>query len=147
MLNFENRGVEFRGHCRATNVGEELSCALGAPDVDATLQVDIFLTLDRYYSRAAPLSISFTDIRVEAHPNAQARGFCEAIDVCNLFTNYKQRIKEAVETSLLAALNTRSVRDNVANALRPTLRGFNIGRVNSARVEGSQFVIMYLPVE
>lgn len=146
-LGFENAGVEFKGHCRPGNPGERINCALGAPDVDATLSVDIFLTLDRYYSRSAPLSISFTDIRVEAHPNARARGFCGAIDICNLFTNYKQRIREAVEVNLQAALDTGAVRDNVANALRPTLRGFNIGRVNSARVEGSQFVIMYLPAE
>ena len=144
-LDFENNGVEFRGFCRPSSPGERINCALGAPDVQASLSVDIYLRLARYYSRGAPLSVSFSNVRVEAHPNAQASGFCEAIDICNAFTDYKRLIRESVERSLLAALDTRRVRDDVANALRPSLTGFGIGAINAVRVEGNYLVIEYLP--
>lgn len=146
-LSFENAGTEFLGFCRPSNAGEEINCALGAPDVQANLSVDIFLTLERYYSRGAPVSISFGDVRVVANPNAQAGGVCGAIDVCDLFTDYKRQIKRAIEANLRAALDTTAVRDQVANALLSTLRGLSIGRVNSAGVEGRNFVIRYIPAE
>jgi hypothetical protein len=144
---FETAGTEFIGFCRPSNAGEELSCLVGAPDVQARLSVDVFLELERYYSHGAPVSISFGSVRVVANLNAQAGGICKAIDVCNLFSNYKRQIKRAIEVNLMSSLDTTAVRDQVANALLPSLRGFRIGRVNSARVEGGNFVIRYIPAE
>jgi len=142
-LNFETRGTEFIGTCF-----NDLGCIAGAPDVQANVSVDVFLTLERYYSRGAPLSISYGRVRVVANPSAQADGVCLAIDaLCEAFTHYKQQIKQAIEVNLYNQLNTANVRDQVANALRSTLGALHIGRVNSAGVEGSSFIIRYLPTE
>jgi len=140
---FEDAGMEFIGTC-----SDDAGCIIGAPDVQATVSVDVFLTLERYLSHGVPPSISLGTVRVVAHPHAQADGVCLAIDfMCEAFTSYQQRLKNAIESALTRELDNTRVRDLVANALRPTLAGLHIGRVNSAGVEGSDFVIRYLPAE
>ncbi|HEC20718.1 MAG TPA: hypothetical protein ENI97_15500 [Gammaproteobacteria bacterium] len=142
-MGFEGAGTEFIGEC-----WNDLGCLAGAPDVQATISVDVFLTLGRYLSHGAPVSISFDDVRVVADPHAQADGVCLAIDfMCEAITNYQQRLKISIENALTAELDNTRVRDQVANALRPMLEDLNISRVNSAGVEGSDFVIRYIPVE
>ena len=142
-LSFEGDGMEFIGQCK-----DDAGCIAGAPDVEARFVIDVYVALERYVRPGDSPSISYGPVRVVATPNVQADGFCLAIDgLCNLFTKYKQRIKKTIEKSLYDELNTARVRDQVANALSSTLSGLPIARINSAGVEGGNFVIRYIPVE
>jgi hypothetical protein len=140
---FESDGMELIGTCGQD--GFDAGCVAGAPDVQATIAVDIYFTLDRYYSRAAPVSLSFSRVRVVPNVNAQADGLCLALDfLCSAINDYRTLIRTVVQQSFTTVLDTPGVRDQIARALLPTLRGLRIGTLNSVRVEGSDLVLSYL---
>lgn len=142
-MTFEDAGTEFIGTCGQD--GFDAGCIAGAPDVQASIVVDIFSTLERYYSRSAPVSLGFGGVRVVATPNAQADGLCLAFDFpCTLVNDYHALIKDIIEVNFTAALDTTRVRDDVANALLPALRDLRIGTVQSVRIEGTNLVLTYL---
>jgi hypothetical protein len=135
--------MELIGTCGQD--GFDAGCVAGAPDVQATIAVDIYFTLDRYYSRAAPVSLSFSRVRVVPNVNAQADGLCLALDfLCSAINDYRTLIRTVVQQSFTTVLDTPGVRDQIARALLPTLRGLRIGTLNSVRVEGSDLVLSYL---
>lgn len=140
---FESNGMELIGTCGQD--GFDAGCIAGAPDVQASIAVDIFFTLDRYYSRAAPISLSFSRVRVVPDVNAQADGLCLALDfLCSAINDYRGLIRTIVESSFVNVLDTPAVRDQVAVALLPSLRGLRIGTLNSVRIDGNDLVLAYL---
>lgn len=142
-FSFEDAGMEFIGQCKGSD-----ECIAEAPDVQANIQIDVYIALKHYMRRDAPRSISYGSVRVVATLNAQTDGICQAFDgLCRLFSDYKSIIKRSIENGLYDELNTTRVRDQVANALSSTLSGLRISRVNSAEVEGKNFVIRYILAE
>ncbi|QKK11645.1 MAG: hypothetical protein HND59_08650 [Pseudomonadota bacterium] len=140
---FESNGTELIGTCGQD--GWDLFCGAGAPDVQASIAVDIFFTLDRYYSRTAPISLSFSRVRVVPNVDAQADGLCRVVDLlCSAISDYRGLIRTIVESSFMNVLDTPAVRDQVAIALLPSLRGLRIGTLNSVRIEGNDLVLAYL---
>jgi hypothetical protein len=140
---FESNGMELIGSCGQD--GFDAGCVAGAPDVQARIAVDIFFTLDRYYSRAAPISLSFSRVRVVPNVNAQADGLCLAVDfLCSAINDYRTLIRNIVESNFVNVLDTPAMRDQVAVALLPTLSDLNIGTLNSVRIEGNNLVLAYL---
>lgn len=142
-LAFETNGMELIGTCGQD--GFDAGCIAGAPDVQANIAVDIYFTLDRYYSRAAPVSLSFSRVRVAPNVQAQADGLCLALDfLCTMITDYRATISSIIESSFLAVLDTTAVRDEIAIALLPALADLRIGTLNSVRVDGGNLVLTYL---
>ncbi len=140
---FESNGTELIGTCGQD--GFDAGCVAGAPDVEARIAVDIYFTLDRYYSHAAPISLSFSRVRVVPNVDAQADGLCLALDfLCSAINDYRGLIRTVVQQSFMNVLDTTAVRDEIARALLPSLRGLRIGTLNSVRIEGGDLVLAYL---
>lgn len=144
-IEFEDNGTEFIGTCGED--GFDAGCIAGAPDVDAKLTVDIYFTLDRYSSDTVPNSISFSRIRVIGRDNAQADGFCKAIDfLCSAFNDYHVLIRRSLQSAVYSALDNKDTRDDFGQAMIPVLNGHSIdGPVQSISIGASDIIVKYLP--
>jgi hypothetical protein len=140
-LTFETNGMEFIGQC-----SDDFGCIAGAPDVQAELEVDIFLTPDRFSSAEIPVGLSYGNLRVVARPNAHADGLCLVVDgICNAFTDYRDRIRRGLEANIQSALDNNQRRRDVARALQAIVDALDAREIVSVEVVGVNLVMRYLP--
>jgi hypothetical protein len=143
-LQFETNGKELIKECH-----NDALCELGG-DIEMALSIQVFFTLERYVPAAPGVpGISIGNIRVVATPNAQMLGVCNVsfLDpVCQALVGYKRQIKAAIEENVTNVLNDRRVKDSIYSAMRPTLDGLGIGRVESVSISGGRnYVIRHTP--
>jgi len=144
IIKLENNGTEFIGTCGED--GFDAGCAIGAPDVEANLEIYAYFSLDKFQSRDVPSGISYNGLRVIARDNAQADGVCHVLDfMCSAFNNYRVQIRRGLQTAVYSVLNNDVARNEFAKGMQEQLDAEHVGVVKSVRIDGRDLVITYLP--
>ena len=93
-------------------------------------------------------SLSLEGVAVAFEGTVQAGGVCTidlGVDVCDVLTNYKDTIRETVETLVFDELQQEAVQAFLAAEVQSFLAALGIGEVLALRVEGEQLVVVHSP--
>ena len=139
-LDFESRGTELKGRC----VGGVLRCPVGSDDTAPDIQINGgSVTLDLFPAEHNN-SVAFSRVDAVFNGRIQAGGVCRSFgDLCDRFTHYKTRIRDAVQGAARTTLAGSAVKDALAAGLRPALDRAGVGNVVAAFLEGDSLVVIH----
>ncbi len=140
-FNFESNGKEIKGRC-----SNSIKCILGsdlsAPDVQMNnTKASVYLT-----PSARNGSISFSQVESDFTADIQAQGACDVIGisyVCNALTGYKSEIKNASKQAIQNAVDSDSIRNEIAEKMRLKLVSYGVKDVVSVEVLSNILVIKH----
>jgi len=138
-FNFESSGKEIKGRCAPY-------CPLGsdssAPDIQMNnAKASVFLT-----PSVRNDSISFSQVESGFAANIQAQGACDFIGlrtVCEAITNYKSEIKNSAKNAIQNAVDSDSIRNEIAEKMRLKLLSHGVREVVSVEVLSNILVIKH----
>lgn len=145
---FEQEGTEFKGHCLTSTFLGTRGCFGSRDRIAPDLQLSdasIELLLRPVVLNG---SLSLEAVAVAFEGTVQAGGICTidlGVDVCDVLTNYKETIRETVETLVLDELRQEAFQAFLAAEVQPLLGALGIGEVLALRVEGEQLIIVHSP--
>ena len=139
-LDFESRGTELKGRC----AGGVFRCPVGSDDTAPDIQINGgSVTLD-LFPAAHGNSVAFNRVTSAFNGRIQAGGICRSFgDLCDRFTHYKARIRDAIQGAAGSMLAGATVKDLLATRLRPELDRAGVGNVVSAFLEGDNLVVIH----
>ncbi len=71
-------------------------------------------------------------------------GICKiGKDICNRFTGYKGKIKNAIADSVKTQLSSTQVKDKMASATKQGLSSLNLPPIKSVKMEGGFVKVTY----
>jgi hypothetical protein len=119
-------------------------CPVGTDDTAPDIQIDGgSVTLD-LFPAAHNNGVAFGRVVTAFNGRIRAGGVCRTFgDLCDRFTHYKARIRDAIQGTAGGMLAGSAVKDALATRLRPALDRAGIGNVVHAFIEGDDLVAIH----
>ena len=141
-INFESGGTEIPGRC-FHNV---IVCAPGndvtAPDAQWNgLYVEV-----RLKPEARAGKVYLVDPKVLVGGKPQIQGICNIadIDICNMISGYRGKIKQGLVDTLARQISSKAIQERLASSIRDRiLDRFNLQLIADIKLTGGQFVITH----
>lgn len=144
-IDFESSGSEIKGMCRRKKVfGGWANCIIGsdkgAPDINwKSPSVKVNLVPQVYNGG---IVLKATDVTVGGE--FQANGICNiGRDICNQFTSYKSRIKNAVASAVMTQMNSTSVKQQMAQATKQGLSQLGMSSIQGVSMSNGYLNVRY----
>lgn len=144
-VKFESKGSEIRGMCRYKKiVGSGYRDCLredgAAPDINWKNPEIRVLLVPQVHKGGIILQPTKVDVGGEFQMN----GICKiGKDICNRFTGYKGKIKNAIADSVKTQLSSTQVKDKMASVTKEGLSSLNLPPIKSVKMEGGFVKVTY----
>ncbi|NJN48659.1 MAG: hypothetical protein HC805_01160 [Alkalinema sp. RL_2_19] len=144
-IKFESDNAEIKGMCRRKKlIGGWANCIIGsdkgAPDINwKSPSVSVRLVPQAYNG-----GIILKATNVSVNGEFQANGICKiGRDICNRFTGYKGKIKQAVASSVMSQLNSSSVKAQMAQSTKTGLSQLGLPAITGVSMSGGYVNVSY----
>jgi hypothetical protein len=116
----------------------------GAADVDIEGMVFVLALTLSHVPEEGRLTLQAQSAGTQLRGEIQARGACRApVDICDLLTNYKDRIREEVPTQVVRQINDMAIQTEIRDNLARVFAGFGIYRIRRMEVREHAVVLEF----